>query len=167
MSSATPELDSTEYAPMQDYAMISDCRTGALISRQGSIDWLCLPNFSAPPIFGRLLDADKGGCFANSPVQAFDVYRHYREGTNVLETIFETSEGRVRLTDAMPVPWALSRQELHLQREVLRRGEGSTGMSRWRSSTHPDCIMAKQLSGYSRRAGSDGRAGMAHPSDGC
>ena len=89
--------------PIEDYALIGDCHTAALVSRAGSIDWLCLPRFDSPAAFAALLGtADHGRWLIapRSPVRR--VERRYRPGTLVLETTFETDEGAVTLVDFMP-----------------------------------------------------------------
>lgn len=86
-----------------DYAIIGDCRSVALVSRHGSVDWLCWPRFDSPSLFGALLDRDKGGRFAVTPSGQFRSERCYVDDTNVLVTTFHTESGVLRLTDFMPV----------------------------------------------------------------
>ncbi len=89
-----------ESLPISDYALLSDCRSAALVSREGSVDWLCLPRFDAPSVFCRLLDP-AGGSFSIRPAGEFDVSRRYLDDTMVLETTFTTSRGTAVLTDAL------------------------------------------------------------------
>lgn len=117
-----------ECPPIGDYAAIGDCCTLALVSKSGSIDWLCLPHFSSPSIFARLLDQRIGGQFAVSPVGEFTVSRKYIEDTAVLETTFTTASGIVRLTDLMVLaPGRQSMNRLIPHRELLRIIEGVEG----------------------------------------
>ena len=76
-----------------DYAIIGDCRTAALVSRWGSVDWLCLPDFSDGSVFAGLLDRENGGSFSIRPRQRFVTRRRYIPDTAVLETEFETAAG--------------------------------------------------------------------------
>jgi alpha,alpha-trehalase len=88
--------------PIGDYALLSDCRSAALVSRSGSVEWLCLPRFDAPAVFARILDPG-GGHFAVRPAGEFEASRHYVDQTMVLETTFVTTSGTAVLTDAMAV----------------------------------------------------------------
>ncbi|MGC2694178.1 MAG: glycoside hydrolase family 15 protein [Candidatus Angelobacter sp.] len=90
-------------AKIHDYAAIGDCRSAALVSRYGSVDWLCWPRFDSPSIFAAILDKDKGGYWSISPVGPSQFERAYIRGSNVLETHFISTTGRATLTDLMPV----------------------------------------------------------------
>src|SRR5438876_569275 len=78
---------------IQDYGIIGDCRSAALISRQGSLDWLCWPRFDSASIFAALLDSDRGGFWSIIPTAPYETERSYIENTNVLETRFTCAEG--------------------------------------------------------------------------
>jgi alpha,alpha-trehalase len=86
--------------PIGDYALLSDCRSAALVSRAGSVDWMCCPRFDSKAFFARILDQDAGH-FAIHPVGGFEVSRRYAEQTMVLETTFRAGTGTAVLTDAM------------------------------------------------------------------
>jgi alpha,alpha-trehalase len=86
--------------PIGEYALLSDCRSAALVSRDGSVDWLCFPRFDGPSVFCRLLDP-AGGHFAIRPADEFQVSRRYVDQTLVLETTFTTARGTAVLTDAL------------------------------------------------------------------
>jgi GH15 family glucan-1,4-alpha-glucosidase len=94
---------------IEDYALIGDLRTAALVSIDGEIDWLCLPRFDSPAVFSALLGDDRHGRWSLSPThRTRSVRRRYRTGTLVLETRWTTPDGTVAVTDLMvpnsPVP---------------------------------------------------------------
>jgi GH15 family glucan-1,4-alpha-glucosidase len=90
-------------AKIEDYAFLSDTQSGALVSREGCIDWLCLPRFDSGACFASLLGEKKNGCWLFSPEEKIDkVNRRYRGDTLILETEIETASGAVRFIDFMP-----------------------------------------------------------------
>ncbi len=109
---------------IEDYALIGDCQTAALVSRDGSIDWLCWPRFDSPACFAALLGKPEHGRWRISPKDPpKSVRRSYRRDTLILETEFETAEGAVTLIDFMPVRSSPSGEMSDLVRMVIgRRG---------------------------------------------
>jgi GH15 family glucan-1,4-alpha-glucosidase len=90
-------------ARIEDYALIGDCQTAALVARDGSIDWLCLPRFDSPACFASLLGTPEHGRWLLAPRgEVRSVRRRYRPGSLVLETEYETPEGVVAVIDCMP-----------------------------------------------------------------
>ncbi len=115
--------------PIADYALLSDCRSAALVHRAGSVDWLCFPRYDAPSVFGRLLD-DEAGHWSIRVPGAGHVRRRYLDGTLVLETEFESPTGRLTLTDAFAVGPNERGHELGARspHALLRRAECTAGI---------------------------------------
>jgi GH15 family glucan-1,4-alpha-glucosidase len=91
-------------APIESYGMIGDCKTAALVGKDGSIDWLCWPRFDSDACFAALLGSSENGRFRIAPREAnAHVTRRYRPNTLILETRFETDEGACTLVDFMPI----------------------------------------------------------------
>jgi GH15 family glucan-1,4-alpha-glucosidase len=90
-------------ARIEDYALIGDCQTAALVSRDGSMDWLCWPRFDSPACFAALLGEPRHGRWKIAPRGEYRSRRAYRRNTLILETEFETAEGAATLVDFMPV----------------------------------------------------------------
>jgi len=88
--------------PIEEYAVIGDRRTAALVGSDGSVDWLCLPHFDSSACFAALLGTEKHGRWQLCPVDDYEVERRYVDGSAVLETTFTTAGGVVTLTDLMP-----------------------------------------------------------------
>ena len=111
---------------IEDYALIGDRQTAALVGRNGSVDWLCLPRFDSDACFGALLGTEENGCWSIAPAtQVTKVTRRYRDDTLILETDMETRSGRVRLVDGMvPHPHETTRmvrQVVGLEGQVTMR----------------------------------------------
>src|SRR4051812_49199302 len=88
---------------IEDYALIGDCHSAALVAKDGSIDWLCLPRFDSGACFAALLGAPEHGRWRIAPKEEVKkTSRRYRDGTLVLETTFETAGGAVAVLDFMP-----------------------------------------------------------------
>src|SRR5262249_25456699 len=95
---------SMSYEPIENYGIIGNMRTAALVSMKGSIDWLCVPHFDSPSVFAALIDDEKGGRFRISPIDDGVSYRQlYWLDTNVLVTRFLSQQGVGEIVDFMPV----------------------------------------------------------------
>jgi GH15 family glucan-1,4-alpha-glucosidase len=108
--------------PIEDYALIGDCRSAALVSRGGSIDWLCWPRFDSEACFAALLGSRDHGRWLVAPHDEARITRQYRANTLILETFFETADGAAVLVDFMP---------FHGERsEIVRLVHGTRGRVR-------------------------------------
>ncbi len=108
------------YRPIEDYGIIGNLHTVALVCRSGSIDWFCFPHLDSPSVFGALLDDQKGGRFLVQPTGEFDSASGYLPRTNILTTRFRNRTGILKVTDFMPVPRS-GPEEREEERHVLYR----------------------------------------------
>ncbi len=109
-----------EYRAIEDYGVIGNGHTAALVSSRGSIDWLCFHRFDSPSLFARILDPDRGGYWSIQPEGRFESSHRYREGTNVLETTFRCAAGTVVLQDFMDIASAARFRRLPAPGRVIR-----------------------------------------------
>ncbi len=94
---------SEQYPAIAAYALLSDCHSAALVSRDGSVDWCCFDRFDSGPVFARLLDWSQGGYFQIAAAEPYTSHRRYLPGTNILETTFQTATGVLKLTDCLAI----------------------------------------------------------------
>lgn len=106
-----------DFKPLDAYGLIGDTRTAALVGRDGSMDWLCLPAFDSPAVFAALLDPAAGRCCIQ-PTQSFHGWQRYETGTNILCTEFECATGRARLRDLMPIVHERRPHQSEIHREM-------------------------------------------------
>ncbi len=119
---------------IEDYGIIGDAGSVALINREGSIDWLCWPEFHSPSLFARLLDDEEGGYCKLAPqdLEGISIERRYVPDTAVLQTDFAGAEGVLRVTDFM-VAWRPSeKEELRPDHRIVRRAECLSGKTKVR-----------------------------------
>jgi GH15 family glucan-1,4-alpha-glucosidase len=104
MSPLRPRRGASSSSPIEDYALLGDCETAALVSRSGSIDWLCWPRFDSGACCAALLGGPRNGRWLLAPVDpVITIRRRYRGDTLVLETQFTTARAAVTVIDFMPV----------------------------------------------------------------
>src|SRR5919109_516162 len=118
----------SDFRPIADYGLLADCTSAALVDRDGSIDWLCMPHYDSPAVFARILDPNAGH-WAIAPTGPSTSERRYLPGTLVIETTFTTATGTVRLIDAMAFADGQRGHDLgrDAPHEVLRLVEGVSG----------------------------------------
>jgi len=142
------------YPRIEDYAVIGDGLTAALVSREGSIDWACFPRFDAPSVFGRILDEHKGGFFEVRPDGPFTVERRYLRDTNVLQTHFRTAGGEAEVIDLMPAGDA-RRPGVN---RIHRRIRGVSGTVRFHVTLDPRFDYARRQTAWETQRGAGVRA---------
>jgi GH15 family glucan-1,4-alpha-glucosidase len=116
--------DAEHYRPIGDYGLLSDCHSVALVSREGSIDWCCMPRVDSASVFGRLLDAERGGCCVIRADHDAVTSRRYLGDSLVLETTLRCSAGEARILDCFTVRQA---DDERPHRQLLRVVEGIRG----------------------------------------
>ena len=123
------------YQPIEDYGLIGNMRTTALVGMNGSLDWLCFPHFDSPSIFAAILDSQKGGHFQIAPQGEGVTYKqYYWPDTNVLVTRFLSPKGVGRLLDFMPVGFKKSKPHYN---GLIRRVQAIRGTMSFRLECHP------------------------------
>jgi GH15 family glucan-1,4-alpha-glucosidase len=132
------------YKPIEDYGIIGDLHSAALVGIDGSIDWCCLPNFDSPSVFGALLDDKKGGFFKISPVAEARRKQLYLPETNVLITRFFGDEGIAEITDFMPIEPRTLRGQRPNYHQIIRYVSTVAGNMRFRLECFPALDYARE-----------------------
>ena len=127
------------YLPLEDYGLIGDGTTAALVGRDGSVAWLCLPRFDGRPLFGALLDHTRGGAFTLAPDEPCEGRQRYRPDSAVLETELRCASGTVRITDALTLRAGadLSDDAPAARGELVRSAQVLEGRVRLRYQVEP------------------------------
>jgi GH15 family glucan-1,4-alpha-glucosidase len=134
----------TAYKDLEDYGIIGNLETCALVGRDGSVVWLCFPFLESPSVFAALLDAKRGGHFWIRPVSKYTAFQSYLPDTNVLQTTFSTAMGIARLTDFMPLERSKGSPTV---RTLFRRIEGLKGQVELGVSFQPRFDYAREFRG--------------------
>ncbi|MFT4224742.1 glycoside hydrolase family 15 protein [Dysgonomonas sp.] len=138
-----------------DYGVVGNCRTAALISKEGSIDWLCFPLFDSPSVFSKLLDKDKGGSFSFIVPDNYCISQKYFRGTNILCTTFTSDEGKFEVLDFMP-RYKTHKDEYYIPSEIYRYIRLIEGKPRLRINYNPvmnyarDTVIHKKFTDFIR-----------------
>ena len=119
-----------------DYGVVGNCKTAALISKEGSIDWLCFPVFDSPSVFSKLLDKDKGGSFSFIVSDSYRITQNYFKETNILCTRFASDEGVFEVLDFMP-RYKTRGDEYYIPSEIYRYIRLIDGKPRFRINYTP------------------------------
>ncbi|NYI49832.1 glycoside hydrolase family 15 protein [Macellibacteroides fermentans] len=130
-----------------NYGAVGNCRTAALISDKGSIDWFCFPDFDSPSVFGKLLDEKKGGNMSFIVGNDYRISQRYLEHTNILSTLFEATEGAFEVIDFMP-RYKLLDYDYYLPPELYRLIRLKRGTPRFRVNYNPALNYARGEVGH-------------------
>ena len=130
-----------------NYGAVGNCRTAALISDKGSIDWFCFPDFDSPSVFGKLLDEKKGGNMSFIVGNDYRISQRYLEHTNILSTLFEANEGAFEVIDFMP-RYKLLDYDYYLPPELYRLIRLKRGTPRFRVNYNPALNYARGEVGH-------------------
>jgi GH15 family glucan-1,4-alpha-glucosidase len=160
------------YPPIGDYGMIGDLRSAALLSKQGSIDWMCLPRFDSPWIFGRLLDWEKGGYLQLCPPGEALAYRQYRRDSNVIQTVWSSDHARMRVVDWMPIAVKNKRVAPPESLRLIRMMQPIAGSTEWRLTFKPRFDYGRQVpaltpvrAGMLMAEGDEGKVFLQYPEE--
>ncbi len=131
-------VDAHRRPPIADYAFLSDCHSAALVDRQGSVDWWCVPRFDSPSVFGRLLGPGAGH-WSLHPTAEFQSERHYLDDTLVLQTVFRTESAEVVVSDALALELGARGHAIGLRSPhmLLRLVEARSGVVQMRTELVP------------------------------
>jgi len=132
------------YLPIEQYGVIGDMRSVALIGRDGSLDWCCLPYFDSPSVFAAILDDRKGGRWSFTPHGEPSLKQMYLPETNVLVTRFFSDEGMAELTDFMPIGPEAGGQTTQTARQIVRMAKAIRGTVHFRVECRPAFDYARQ-----------------------
>src|SRR4030095_144941 len=147
-------LMANRYAPIEDYGIIGDLHTVALVGKDASIDFLCLPSFDSPSVFAALLDADRGGRFQSAPQLDDAVHRQlYLPDTNVLLTRFLSDSGVAEVSDFMPV------EDAGVAHNLVRRAKTVRGEIRFAMRCDPRFDYARGTHTVERAGDTEGPFG--------
>lgn len=126
-----------------NYGIIGNCKSGALVSDNGSIDWLCLPQFDSPSVFAKILDENIGGSFEILPINSTSVSQKYLKNTNILSTRFECSDGIFEVLDFMPRYESEGLKEHYAPPDLIRFFKFVSGHPSFRIVYNPKLEYAK------------------------
>ena len=146
------------YLPIEQYGVIGDMRSVALVGKNGSIDWCCLPFFDSPSVFGAILDDRIGGRFLLTPVAEAAVKQIYLPNTNVLVTRFFTGEGTAEVTDFMSIGREAGGATAQSCRQIVRIVKAVSGPVRFKMECRPAFDYARQR--HDLELSQDGNSGL-------
>jgi GH15 family glucan-1,4-alpha-glucosidase len=132
------------YLPIEAYGVIGDMRSVALVGKNGSIDWCCLPAFDSPSIFAAILDDQKGGAWTLAPADESSVKQMYLPNTNVLVTRFFTGVGMAEVVDFMPIGREAGGETEQVSRQIVRIARAVRGPIRFRMECRPAFDFARE-----------------------